>query len=258
MERDWRDAEEGERRSRARFAQNTIKPEEVVTEWQRWRDLLGVRIEVHRFVERAMSRLDAPLRAQKNDGCARIFRRCRRPWPSVWRREVLKVPFELLLKSRRLRAPRWSAAVILCRRPSLKSCSKARSIRFQLGAVARPGWRVADASVKVVTTVALLRLRYKLIVHGRRERMLLAEEAAALAWDAQPETCSTAEAARALLEQAARRSRLVARQRLVTQAIERMPALDGPSRTMLASGRTRSPRITPASARLPPAAPGLP
>ena len=29
METIWRDAEEGERRSRARFAQNTIKPEEV-------------------------------------------------------------------------------------------------------------------------------------------------------------------------------------------------------------------------------------
>ena len=39
--RSWRDAEEGERRSRARFAQNVMKPEEVVPEWQRWRELLG-------------------------------------------------------------------------------------------------------------------------------------------------------------------------------------------------------------------------
>ena len=30
MEMIWRDAEEGERRSRARFAQNTIRPEEVI------------------------------------------------------------------------------------------------------------------------------------------------------------------------------------------------------------------------------------
>ena len=37
METRWRDAEEGERRSRARFAQNAIKPEEVAPEWQRWR-----------------------------------------------------------------------------------------------------------------------------------------------------------------------------------------------------------------------------
>ena len=61
METRWRDAEEGERRSRARFAQNVIKPEEVAPEWQRWRALLGGPDAVHRFVDRAMSRLDAPL-----------------------------------------------------------------------------------------------------------------------------------------------------------------------------------------------------
>src|SRR4029077_16008675 len=54
METIWRDAEEGERRSRARFAQNAIKPEEVVPEWQRWRDLLGSPDQVRQFVERAM------------------------------------------------------------------------------------------------------------------------------------------------------------------------------------------------------------
>ena len=61
METRWRDAEEGERRSRARFAQNAVKPEEVAPEWKRWRELLGGPTEVRRFVERAMSRLDAPL-----------------------------------------------------------------------------------------------------------------------------------------------------------------------------------------------------
>src|SRR5581483_5783668 len=61
MEARWRDAEEGERRSRARFAQNTIRPEEVAPEWQRWRSLLGGPTEVRRFLERAMSRLNAPL-----------------------------------------------------------------------------------------------------------------------------------------------------------------------------------------------------
>jgi hypothetical protein len=65
METRWRGAEEGERRSRARFAQNTIKPEEVIPEWQRWRELLGSPDQVRRFVVRAMSRLDAALEAQK-------------------------------------------------------------------------------------------------------------------------------------------------------------------------------------------------
>jgi hypothetical protein len=67
METRWRDAEEGERRSRARFAQNVIRPEEVAPEWQRWRALLGGPDQVRRFVERAMSRLNAPLEPTKAD-----------------------------------------------------------------------------------------------------------------------------------------------------------------------------------------------
>lgn len=86
------------------------------------------------------------------------------------------------------------------------------------------------AAVKTVTTVALLRLRYKLTVHGRRERLLLAEEAGALAWDAgSTRLFLEGEAARALLETpAAGDIAPVARQRLLTQAIERLAsALDG-------------------------------
>jgi hypothetical protein len=40
------------------------------------------------------------------------------------------------------------------------------------------------AAVQSVTTVFLLRLRYKLTVHGRRERLLLVEEAGAAAFEA--------------------------------------------------------------------------
>jgi len=65
VETRWRDAAEGERRSRARFAQNVIRLEEVAPEWQRWRALLGGPDQVRRFVERAMSRLDAPLEPAK-------------------------------------------------------------------------------------------------------------------------------------------------------------------------------------------------
>jgi hypothetical protein len=86
-------------------------------------------------------------------------------------------------------------------------------------------------AVKTVTTVALLRLRYKLIVRGRNECMLLAEEATTLAWDAsQPKIVLTAEAARTLLDRPAHSDLAqVARQRLIGKAIEQLPAmLDGP------------------------------
>ena len=35
MEARWRDAEENEKKSRARFAQNAMKPQEVAPEWQK-------------------------------------------------------------------------------------------------------------------------------------------------------------------------------------------------------------------------------
>lgn len=78
--------------------------------------------------------------------------------------------------------------------------------------------------MEVVTTVALLRLRYKLTVHGRRERLLLTEEAATLAWHpGSTEPALAAEQARALLEHAASSDlAVVARQRLLHQAAERV------------------------------------
>jgi hypothetical protein len=85
------------------------------------------------------------------------------------------------------------------------------------------------AAVKAVTTVALLRLRYKLITHGRRERLLLAEEAGALAFEgtgAQPVLAG--EPARALLKYPATGDlTAVARERLVAQGRERIKAALG-------------------------------
>lgn len=57
LERLWRDAEENEKASRARFAQRRLKPEEVIPEWQRVRDLLGDTEDVRRFVRRALDRV---------------------------------------------------------------------------------------------------------------------------------------------------------------------------------------------------------
>jgi len=57
----WRNADEGERRSRSKFAQNTLKPGEVLPEWHRWRSLLGTPTEVETFVERAFGHMGAPL-----------------------------------------------------------------------------------------------------------------------------------------------------------------------------------------------------
>lgn len=57
LERLWRDAEENEKASRARFAQRRLKPEELIPEWQRVRDLLGDTEDVRRFVRRSLDRV---------------------------------------------------------------------------------------------------------------------------------------------------------------------------------------------------------
>jgi hypothetical protein len=111
-------------------------------------------------------------------------------------------------------------------------------------------------AVKTVTTVTLLRLRFKLTVRGRHERMLLAEEAATLAWDTgQSRVVLTGEAARALFDQPATADLAqVARQRLIAKAIEQVPALlDGP---IAAYARDRAKALSEDHARVRAAAAG--
>ena len=65
MEARWRDAAENEKKSRARFAQNAMKPQEVAPEWEKVRTLLGSPADARLFVERAMSRFGVPLETRK-------------------------------------------------------------------------------------------------------------------------------------------------------------------------------------------------
>jgi superfamily II DNA or RNA helicase len=232
MEAVWRDAEEGESRSRARFAQNTIKPEEVIGEWQRWRDLLGSPDQVRRFVERSMSRLDAALEPGKN-GAMRAHISAL-PMAVVERlaargiEGTVRVAFE---------EPPPTGTEMVARSHPLTATLAEMLLEGALDPASSPVPSLGRAgawptsAVNTMTTVALLRLRYILIIHGRSERMLLAEEAATLAWEAGPDKTTLAdEAVRILLEQSASADLAqVARQRLIAKAIEQTPAmLDGP------------------------------
>jgi superfamily II DNA or RNA helicase len=232
MEVRWRDAEEGEKRSRTMFAQNRIKPEEVIPEWQRWRDLLGSPDEVRRFVERSMSRLDAALEADSNGA----FRAHLSALPPAAAERLAGRGLE---GTRRIafEEPPPSGAEMIARSHPLPATLAEMLLEAALdpGASPVPALGRAGAwpttAVKTLTTITLLRLRYKLLVRGRGERLLLAEEAAALAWEAGEEPIHLiAEAARALLEKpAAVDLAPPARQRLLTQAIGRLPSLlDGP------------------------------
>jgi superfamily II DNA or RNA helicase len=257
MDAVWRDAEEGERRSRARFAQNTIKPEEVIPEWQRWRDLLGNPDQVRRFVERAMSRLNAALEPTKK-GAVRAHLSAL-PTTVVERltarglEGTVRIAFE---------EPPPSGAEMITRSHPLPATLAETLLEGALDPGSSPAPTLGRAgawttpAVKTVTTVVLLRLRYKLIPRSRTERVLLAEEAATLAWDAsQAKTLLTAQSARALLDQPASVNiSQGARQRLIAKAIEQMPTmLDGP---MAAYARERAQALSEDNARVRAAAAG--
>jgi superfamily II DNA or RNA helicase len=233
MEVNWRNAEEGERRSRARFAQNAMKPEEVIPEWQRWREVLGAPDQVRRFVERAMSRLDAALEPERTGGTVRAHLEA---LPAAIRERLagrdldgsVRLAFE---------EPPPAGAEMVARGHPLPAILAEVLLESALERGSSPvpslgrGGAWPTPAVKVATTVALLRLRFKLTVHARRERLLLAEEAAAFGWTAAtPPAILTADPARALLDTPASSDLAPnARQRLITQALERLPSmLDGP------------------------------
>lgn len=224
VESRWRDAEEGEKRSRARFAQNAIKPEEVAPEWKRWRELLGDGDEVQRFVERGMSRLDAPL---DTDGKTRRAHLDALPAAIKERLDArglagsIRVSFvdpvpaktELLTRSHPLTA---TLADYLLEASLDRVAGEAPLGR--LGAWPSP-------AVSVMTTVALLRLRFKLTIHGKKEQLLLVEEANALAFGPGGDIVASGEEARALLEAAASADlAAAARDRLLDAALKRVTA----------------------------------
>jgi hypothetical protein len=228
METRWRNAEEGERRSRARFAQNAMRPEEVIPQWQRWRDLLGTPDQVRRFVERAMSRVDAPLEQDK--GATMRAHLAALPTAVAERLAARGLEGDARLA---FEGPTTAGAEMVTRSHPLPATLAETLLEGALdpGSIPVPALGRAGAwltaAVNVMTTVALIRFRFKLIVAGRNERLMLAEEAGALAW--QPTSTKpvlAAEDARALLEHSATGNlELVARQRLLNQASMRIDTL---------------------------------
>jgi superfamily II DNA or RNA helicase len=259
IETQWRNAEEGERKSRARFAQNALKPEEVAPEWQRWRELLGSPDQVRRFVERAMSRLDAPLEPEKN-GTTRAHLAA---LPAAVSERLASRGLEGTIRLA-FEEPPPAGAEMVGRSHPLPAVLAESLLESALDPASSPVPSLGRAgawptnAVKTVTTVALLRLRYKLTVHGRRERLVLAEEAGALAFEgAGTQPVLAGEAARALLEHAATGDlAAVARERLVNQARERMAtALEG---SITAYARERADVLASDHARVRAAAAGSP
>ncbi len=222
LETHWRDAEENERRSRARFAQNAMHPDEVAPEWRRWRDALGTPAEVQRFVERALRRLQSALEPAPRGGP--VLRLNVPALPPALRerlairrlRGIVPVSFDEAADAQHLRRTHPLTA-------TLADALFEGALEPAATSLGRAGaW--PTAAVTVLTTVVLLRLRFKLTTPGRGG-LLLAEEAEAVALAPDGMVLATGDAARALLETlAAADLAAPARARQVALALSRVQA----------------------------------
>jgi superfamily II DNA or RNA helicase len=225
MEASWRDAEENEKKSRARFAQNAMRPQEIAPEWQKVRTLLGSPADARQFVERAMARFGVPLEARKTVLLAHV--------------DALEAGLRGRLAEHALNGsvrlataePAPSGTALLTRTHPLTATLAEALVEASLDPEALAGLGIGrvgawpTVAVRQVTRVALLRIRFKLTVHARKERLLLAEEAALVAIQG-GQVVAAGEAARELLNAPATADLApAARDRFIVGAKEELPSL---------------------------------
>jgi len=229
METRWRDASENEKRSRARFAQNAMKPSEVAPEWDKVKSLLGSPAETLEFLERAMSRFGVPLEKKKSLQLAHVHA-LQESLRGKLEQRGLKGSLKLATQE-----PVPSGASLLTRTHPLTSSLAESLLEASLDTEALPDLGIGrvgawpSAAVNQMTRVALLRIRYKLTVHARRERLLLAEEAALVALDSNTVIASGGDARALLASPATADLAPVACDRMINTAKAALPDLmNGP------------------------------
>lgn len=227
METRWHDASENEKRSRARFAQNAMKPSEVAPEWDKVKSLLGSPAETLEFLERAMSRFAVPLEKKKTLQFAHVYA-LQDSLKEKLEQRGLKGSLKLATQE-----PVPSGASLLTRTHPLTSSLAESLLEASLDTEALPDLGIGrvgawpSVAVTRMTRVALLRIRYKLTVHARRERLLLAEEAALVALDGNTVIASGSEARALLASPATADLAPVARDRMIDAAKAALPDLLG-------------------------------
>lgn len=234
MDSRWRDASENETKSRARFAQNAMKPREVAPEWEKACRFLGSPGDARLFVERAMACFGVPLETRNQLLLAHTH------GLDAGLRERLEQRFLKGSVRLALAEPAPSGAALLTRTHPLTATLAEALVEAALDpetltelGIGRTGaWETK--SVSRLTRIVLLRIRYKLTIHARFERLLLAEEAALVALQG-GELFATDAVARALLQaEATANLAASAQRRFIDQARTELPhLLDGTLRNFV-------------------------
>ncbi|UXC93764.1 helicase-related protein (plasmid) [Sphingobium sp. RSMS] len=227
LEMEWKDAEENARKSQTRYAQAALKPDEVLPEWHRLRELLGGPDEVERFTRRALARIDTPLgtvgshyRVSYEDLPKQLGERLAARNLTGTR----AIGFADKLQPNVAHVGRTHPLVAMLAETMAEGALDPGGVEGKATLGRCGAWR--STAVNKLTTVLLLRLRFKLTTSGRKT--LLAEEATALAF-AMGDNTAIAQGpdALALLEPDASGDiapPVIARQ--VDQALTRVPEYD--------------------------------
>lgn len=224
FEATWRDAAEGAKASRARYAQNAMKPDEVIPEWKKMRALNGGPLEVERFTKRALQRLGTGLEAVSGHYLVHY--------------DELPESIGEKLQARNLKGtkrisfvddPAQNVAHVGRVHPLVSHLAETLSegaldpTSSETKPLGRGGvWRTS--AVEEVTTLLVMRMRFQLITSGRTSRMLLAEEALGMAFgpDATVAIAEGPEALTLLESEASGDLAEEARRRHLERALERV------------------------------------
>lgn len=188
LHRDWESAAEKETASRTRYAQRTIRPEEVAAEVAAVRDTLGAHTEIETFTRDALRALGASV-TRTDDGFQAVTTTL-----TIGVRDALPPGHaEPLPFHHQLPAPR-KHAVLVRTDPAVEAVAR-HVLDAALDADTDPSARVAhragvvrSSAVTTRTTLLLARFRFHLNLPGRDTiRQVVAEDAKLLAFHGSPD-----------------------------------------------------------------------
>lgn len=180
----WQSAKEKAKQNRSIFAQRRLKPEDVLPEWRKSSAVLGGEADVERFVSRAAIQLGAPLQPVKQH-----FKLLTEHLPGTVQERLaaeglsgtLRIDFHQPAAQGATFIHRTHPLVAVLADTLLEQALDTTPSGDDAAAVARAGAAFVSA-VSLKTTVLLLRIRHQLTVtHGTATRLLMCEEAVAVA-----------------------------------------------------------------------------
>jgi hypothetical protein len=188
----WQDAADKEKANRTIFAQRSLKPQDVLPEWQRQNKILGREQEVERFVKDSLYVLNAPLEPTIKDGQLSHYKFTPDNLPQALRDRMRNESIEKTMRLNFSYPPEKNALFIHRSNPLVTvladylletALEQNRNKTFDAQIASRCGVYEADA-IDLVTTVFLVRLRHKIeMTRKGKTKTTLAEEAVLLGFE---------------------------------------------------------------------------